>query len=153
MTNNDIWKVESITGDEDYILTKCSKIFKKAYESNLMLCGFNIINFDMPYMVKKMIKYGIYIPSNLILFKKKPWNLKVLDLCDEWKSTSKYMSSLDFVTYELGIESPKTELCGAQVHDYYWSTGDIEKIATYCNKDVKALVDIVEKFSIAYGNI
>jgi predicted PolB exonuclease-like 3'-5' exonuclease len=153
MTKNDVWKVDGIIGTEEEILNQTANIFNKALERNLMPCGYNIINFDLPWLNKKMIKYGIRVPYNILLFDKKPWNLKVLDLCDAWKMTTKYMTSLEVVTYELGLESPKTDMHGGEVHDVYWVENDINKISKYCNGDVKALVDIVEKFSESYGNI
>lgn len=151
VNENDEWKVKSFVGDEETILKNTAKMFMKASEKNIMPCGYNVILFDLPFINKKMIKYGIRIPYNILLFDKKPWNIKVFDLCESWKSTGRYWSSLDEVTHELGVESPKENLSGDKVHYTYWIENDIDKIQKYCEKDVKALKDVVEKMAISFN--
>jgi hypothetical protein len=94
-----------------------------------------------------MIKYDIKIPYNIQLFDKKPWTTGVLDISDAWRSTGRYWSSLDEVTYELGLPSPKGELSGDKVHDEYWNKNGIDKIVKYCEGDVFALKGIWDKIS------
>jgi len=148
--SNDNWKVNSCVGDEEYIVKNAQKTFQKALDMNLQPCGYNIIGFDMPWLNKKMVKYGLQVPYNILLYNKKPWEVKVLDLCDVWKSTGRYWCSLDEVIYELGLPSPKDELSGDKVHDTFWVENDITKISKYCEKDVKATKDIVEKLIVSY---
>lgn len=148
--SNGNWKTQSLTGDEDVIVKNAQDIFEKALERNKIPCGYNIISFDLPYINKKMIKYGVRIPYNILLYDKKPWTLNVFDLCEVWKSTGRYWSSLDEVTYELGLPSPKNALSGDKVHDTYWNDNDIDKIQKYCEGDILALKNIVEKLVISF---
>ena len=43
--------------------------------------------------------------------------------------------------YELGIESPKDNMNGGDVHDAYWE-GRVEEVKIYCEKDVKASIRV-----------
>jgi hypothetical protein len=43
--------------------------------------------------------------------------------------------------YELGIESPKDNMNGSDVHDAYWE-GRVEEVKIYCEKDVKASIRV-----------
>lgn len=47
---------------------------------------------------------------------------------------------------ELNVESPKTgEVSGNMVHDTYWNSNGLQPIANYCERDVKVLVDVMDK--------
>ena len=148
--SNENWKTHSFIGEEEEIVIKSKNIFEKAMEKQIIPCGYNIIPFDLPWFNKKMIKYGVRVPYSILSYNKKPWEIKVLDLCEVWKGTGRAWSSLDEVTHELGVPSPKGKLSGDMVHDAYWIDNAIDKIATYCEGDVKALKDVVEKLIISY---
>jgi hypothetical protein len=141
------WIITSLTGEESDILNNVQKIFLKSGKAGYVPCGYNVILFDLPWINKKMIKHGIRIPYNIQLLDKKPWNTGILDLSDSWRTTGRYWSSLDEVTYELGLTSPKDELSGDKVHDTYWNKNDISKIAKYCEGDVFALKETWDKIS------
>lgn len=144
------WRTTSYTGSEETILKQVSQVFQTALEHNKIPCGFNIITFDLPWLNKKMIKYGIRIPYNLLLFNKKPWELKVLDLIEVWKMSGKSWSTLAEVSNELGIENPKDKMHGDMVHDTFWGDGDVDSIACYCEGDVIVVKQIVEKMVISF---
>jgi hypothetical protein len=44
----------------------------------------------------------------------------------------------------LGVESPKDEIAGKDVHRTYWE-GNVDKIIEYCEKDVAAVIDCFRK--------
>ena len=144
------WWVSSITGDEIDIINRTKSIFIGALNNNLIPCGYNILTFDLPWLNKKFIKHGVRLPYNLLLFDKKPWDVNVLDLFEVWKSTGRYWSSMDEVAYELGIKSSKTKLSGDKVHYTFWYENDVNKIAEYCEDDVRVLKDIISKFISSY---
>jgi hypothetical protein len=149
VNKNGEFVVKSSIGEEKDILLEAQKIFNDALDKKIIPSGFNILLFDLPYINKKMMKYGIRIPYNILLSDKKPWNVGVLDLSDTWRGTGRYWSSLDEVTYELGVESPKGELSGDKVHHEFWYNNNIQKIKKYCEGDVKALKNIHEKMIIS----
>jgi predicted PolB exonuclease-like 3'-5' exonuclease len=47
------------------------------------------------------------------------------------------------LTHVLGIPSPKDDIDGSQVRDIYYEENDLERIVTYCEKDVSAIAQIM----------
>jgi predicted PolB exonuclease-like 3'-5' exonuclease len=80
----------------------------------------------------------------IYLYDKKPWDVRVVDMSDDWKGRFAWAFSFDELAYELGINSPKDIINGSDVHKYYWK-GKIEEIKTYCEKDVEASIEVSKK--------
>lgn len=142
-------KISSFYGeDEKYIVESFNNLLKRV-ESKFKLCGFRINYFDIPWVLHKLHKYNIE-PANIIyLYDKKPWDLRIVDLSDDWKSKFAWSFSFDEMCYELGIKSPKDKMNGSEVHKYYWE-GKTEEIKIYCEKDVNASIEASKKI---YNNI
>jgi hypothetical protein len=51
--------------------------------------------------------------------------------------------SLDLLSCSLGVESPKEDIDGSQVHFTFWEEKDIEKIKIYCEKDVETVIKVL----------
>ena len=111
---------------------------------NFDICGFRINYFDIPWVLHKLHKYGIE-PANMIyLYDKKPWDLRVVDMSDDWKQKFAWAFSFDEMCYELGVKSPKDVMNGSMVHQYFYQ-GKIEMIKEYCEKDVSSSIDAAKK--------
>jgi DNA polymerase elongation subunit (family B) len=137
----------SFTGTEDEILAKTNKVFDNAYSKSLRLAGHTIKNFDIPFLGKRMIINGIKPSELLNTFGKKPWEMSVMDITEVFSfgASGQSHTSLDLMCQVLGVQSPKTEMKGSDVHEVYWN-GGIEKIKRYCESDVRALVECFNKF-------
>lgn len=145
---NDKMMVKSIKiehGDEKQLLAEIAVMFNKISDFKLIPCGHNIKGFDVPYVVKKMMMYGIKIPAPLNTYNKKPWEVSLVDTAEVWKGLSWESTSLDEITYALDVPSPKDDLDGAHVFEMYWGIGNVQRIVDYCEKDVFALFNICEK--------
>jgi uncharacterized protein YprB with RNaseH-like and TPR domain len=69
-----------------------------------------------------------------------------LDTLELWKfGDYKHYTSLKLLTRILGIPSPKDDIDGSQVRDVYYQDHDLQRIATYCEKDVVAVAQIILK--------
>ena len=137
------YTVGSIYGDnEEKIINDFSELLMKVSEKGMYLSGYVINAFDIPFVVHKILKYKAPLPSILNLYDKKPWEVSIFDLADKWKFQTKYYASLDEVCYELGIESPKDDINGSEVHNVYWYQNDLERIKTYCEKDVLSTMKV-----------
>ena len=140
-------KVNSLIGEEAEILNNTNKIFNNANAKGWKLAGHTIKNFDIPFIGKRMIINKIN-PSILIgALNRKPWESPYLDISDifsfgGWGQTH---SSLDLMSATLGYDSPKDEMDGSQVHQYFYE-GRIDEIKKYCEKDVEALMKCFESF-------
>lgn len=124
--------------DEKLILFRFCEMLKRwAMDSNKYLCAHNGKEFDFPYLCRRMIINGMIIPPILNTAGKKPWEVSHLDTMDLWKfGDYKNYTSLNLLAHTLGIPTPKDDIDGKMVGDVYWRQKDIQRIATYCQKDV-----------------
>lgn len=126
------------------ILEKFAEYLNKI-ENNVILCGYNINNFDIPVIFKQMIKHGIEIPKVLSTYNVKPWERQVFDIFEFWKTQS-YMPSLDSVCTFLNIDSPKEFFHADNVTKFYYED-KFQQIADYCEGDVIATMSVLEEIS------
>jgi hypothetical protein len=142
-------KYESFYGEDELdILKQLREVFDKIDPLGFDLCGQNITGFDIPFLGKRYFINGLKPPTLFPKHDTKPWELRVLDTKDVWQFGSKWsLSSLDLVCSVLDIDSPKNgDVKGDSVTTNYWS-GKHEEIKEYCERDVKALVDIITKLN------
>lgn len=142
-------KFESFYGtDEIDILKKVRDIFNKIDSIGFDLCGQNIKNFDIPFLAKRFVINGLNPPTIFPKHDTKPWEMKVLDTKEIWSFGGKYgLSSLDLICMSLKVDSPKNgDVKGDNVNKNFW-VDNHEEIKDYCEKDVKALIDIIKKLN------
>lgn len=146
--DNGTKRVSSYYGDnEEEIVTKFNDLLRKIEKKPFTICGFRITNFDLPWLLHKLHKYNIDPAYIIYPYDKKPWEGRILDLNDVWKQKFAWTYSFDELCYELGIVSPKDDMNGSQVHEYYYD-GRIEDIKTYCEKDVASSIDVSLKLKL-----
>lgn len=138
-------KIFSMYGeDEKDIILKFNNHLIKASEYGFYLSGYNIKHFDIPWVLHKMHKYGIVPAPILNIYNSKPWEMRIIDMYEDWKQKTYSTYSFEEVCYELGIKTPKDDICGKDVHPLFWS-GGIERIKEYCEKDIKASIEVEKK--------
>lgn len=139
----------SIFSDENErtLLVNLRKTLFKCGELGYFLCGHNVKNFDIPTIAKRMIINDLMPPKILPTYDTKPWEVRAIDTRDVWQyGQYASISTLDLMCGVLGVESPKSEeMDGSRVHQVYWKEKNIDKINTYCEKDVVQLYDVVKK--------
>lgn len=142
--------INSLYGhDEKDIVNRFNKVLDKVGTKMFNLSGYRILHFDIPWILHKLHKYNI-VPSNILYcYDKKPWEMRIVDIANDWKQMFAWTSSFDEVCYELGVDSPKDEMDGSSVHKSYHNN-DIESIVKYCEKDVKSSIDVSKKI---YGSV
>lgn len=135
-------QIRSFYGDDEKnIVNSFNELLKKIELKNFNLSGFRILHFDIPWVLHKLHKYQIE-PANIIYsYDKKPWEMRITDLSEDWKSKFAWSFSFDEVCYELGVDSPKDKMNGSMVHRYYWD-GNLEEIKKYCERDVSSSIDV-----------
>jgi uncharacterized protein YprB with RNaseH-like and TPR domain len=142
------FRVTSFWGDEKKILTDFSNLLTTHFNGpQHLLCGHNAKEFDIPFIARRMIINSISLPSKLNLFGKKPWEVPHLDTLELWKfGDYKHFTSLKLLTKVLGVPSPKDDIDGSEVARVYYEEKDIDRIITYCEKDVIAVAQIFLRF-------
>ncbi len=112
------------------------------------LCGHNIKAFDAPYLAKRAAINGIMsLPDCFELYAVKPWESKLLDTAELWKSGQfGSPSKLEMLCNLLNIPSPKDEMDGSMVAEYF-NQGKLDAISKYCEADVLATARLLEQLS------
>lgn len=146
------FRLKSFYGDDErLVLEEFATLLRQIHEGRLkqnkppmLLCGHNAKEFDFPYMSRRMVIHSIELPPQLDLYGKKPWEVSHLDTMELWKfGDYKNYTPLNLLAYILGIPSPKDDIDGSQVGTVYWKEKNLERIVTYCQKDVVTVMQIL----------
>ena len=131
---------DTFVGTETDILAGVSTLLNALNSDRYttLIIGHNICGFDLRFLLQRYIVNQLPVPfliryaANL-----KPWESdKVFDTMTQWAGVGNRIS-LDKLCMALGVNSPKGDLDGSKVFDY-WKAGRIAEIAEYCKKDVEA---------------
>lgn len=144
---NDEFVLKSLYGDDEKkLLTAFQGVLLKVFKAGLFLSGYAIKRFDMPWISKRMMANGIVPPTSICTYGKKPWEVDVFDLPEVWGQgvMGESYTPFELACAALGITSSKDDLDGSKVKEAYWN-GEIERIKTYCEKDVEVAKNLAEK--------
>lgn len=142
-------KGKSFQGDDEKkLLNEFSQLLNKYYNSpEKLLCAHNGKEFDFPYIARRMLINGINIPETLNSAGKKPWEVNHLDTMELWKfGDYKSYSSLNLLTAVFDIPTPKDDIDGSEVGHVYWVEKNLQRIVTYCQKDVVAIIQLFLRY-------
>lgn len=140
-------RIKSISGDDEKeILEQFSSLLEKQVPT-LMFCAHNGKEFDYPYLCRRLLVNGIEIPVQLQISGKKPWEVNHLDTMELWKfGDYKHYTSLNLLATILNIPTPKDDIDGSQVRQVYYEEKNLDRIVTYCQKDVVTTAQVLLKF-------
>lgn len=135
-------EIKTIEGNEKEMIEKFY-----TYTEKYILCGFNILLFDLPFIIKRWLYHKIPVPPVLKFRWKKPWDLDeiFLDLARVYQGPTFNMSALEDVSLHLNIPTPKEIMHGSEVQ-HYFDTWQIDLIKEYCRHDVHATILIYQRF-------
>ncbi|MEN6318476.1 MAG: hypothetical protein ABFD82_06935 [Syntrophaceae bacterium] len=117
--------------------------FWNAYnDSHGFSCGYNIIGFDLPYLMRRSFDLGIYVPiiPTLAKYRTEP-TIDLMGILYNWGQAK----SLKWVCKRYGIDNPLPDLDGSQVKDM-----DAETLRAYSANDVQLVVELYEKMQGIY---
>lgn len=134
--------------DEEELLRDFAEMLMKFQKrKNANLCAHNGKEFDFPYIARRMLVNRIDVPEMLDVAGKKPWEVKFIDTMELWRfGDYKSYTSLNLLTYILGIPSPKDDIDGSQVASTYYNDNDLPRISAYCEKDVLAIAQLLMRY-------
>lgn len=140
-------RIKSFYGDDEQVLLSDFIHLLNQQPKNLILAAHNGKEFDFPYLCRRMLINGLTIPSQLNSHGKKPWETNYLDTMEIWKfGDYKNFTSLNLLAAIFNIPTPKDDIDGSMVGEIYWQTNDLERIKTYCQKDVITTARLIQKF-------
>ncbi len=142
-------RIKSFYGDDEkQLLTEFANLLESKFSSkDFQLCAQNGKEFDFPYLARRMLINGIPLPEILDLAGKKPWEVSHLDTMELWKfGDFKNYTSLEVLAAVFDIPTPKDDIDGSQVGKVYWEDKDLDRIVTYCQKDVLTIVQLFLRY-------
>lgn len=144
-------RLKTFSGEEKSILEEFNELLNTHYDrlDEHYLCGHNIKEFDVPFLCRRSVIHGLDLPRLLNISGKKPWQVAhLLDTMELWRfGDFKNYTSLALLAGTLGIPSPKDDIDGSMVGHVYWEEDDIDRIVTYCEKDVVTVAQVAMKFA------
>ena len=129
-----------LKGDEADILRGFWALAKEAD----LFVGFNVLDFDLKFIVQRSIILGVRPGIDLSCNRFR--NEQVYDVMVEWDMGGRERISLDNLARSMGIQSPKGDIDGSQVYDYYLA-GRLSEIYEYCLRDVRATAEIYRRMN------
>jgi predicted PolB exonuclease-like 3'-5' exonuclease len=138
-------KIKSYYGeDEVQLLNDFTKDMDKIRPTYV---GHNIFNFDLPYIGKRCIINRLPIPNGVDTRNMKPWEIPHIDTMKMW-SFGVFNANVSLATLAsaFGLPTSKDDIDGSEVSNCYYN-GEIERIKTYCEKDV-VLTQQIHEFMI-----
>lgn len=144
-------RLKSFHGEELDVLNEFHALLDNHYDDpeKHFICGHNIKEFDIPFICRRSIINGVRLPRLLNISGKKPWQVTyLLDTMDMWRfGDYKNYTSLVLLAGAMGIPSPKDDIDGSKVGEVFWIENDIERIVSYCEKDVLTVVQVAMKYA------
>jgi predicted PolB exonuclease-like 3'-5' exonuclease len=144
--NGSEFRIKSFYGDDEKILLEDFKSTLEKHFAEHALCAHNGKEFDFPFMCRRMLVNGISLPTTLQIQGKKPWEITHLDTMEMWKfGDYKSYTSLQLLAALFNIPTPKDDIDGSQVAKVYYEEKNLERIKTYCAKDVITVARLLQK--------
>jgi len=142
-------KLKSFYGDDEKkVLTDFVQLLNTHYnKKENLLCGHNAKEFDIAYLCRRMMIHGIKLPTVLDVAGKKPWEVSTIDTMELWRfGDFKNFTSLELLATIFDIPTPKDDIAGSDVARVYYVEKNLERIVTYCQKDVLTVAQLMLKY-------
>lgn len=140
--NKDKIVCKSFIGDEKEILKQFVALIKISGRTMAL----HNADFDLPYIRKRYYINGLpfedfYTHNDVGL---KPWDVEkfAIDTLKLWRGVGFTNTSLDELAMSFNIPSPKGDMYGNEVGDYFYN-GRIAEISKYCEGDVATVLNII----------
>ena len=149
---NNAWqlRIKSICSENEAdILNKFIATLNNLYtrHQKWIFTGHNIKEFDIPFLCRRLLVNNLQIPACIDFQNMKPWETPVMDTLHLWRfGDYKHYTSLKLLAATLGVPSPKDDIDGSQVAHVYWNEDQLDRICTYCQKDVIATAQLLRRF-------
>lgn len=139
-------RIKSFYGhDEKQLLSDFTDMVTNGFKNKeIFFCAHNGKEFDFPYLCRRLLVNQLPIPAALNITGKKPWEVKHLDTLDMWKfGDYKHYTSLELLATLFDVPTSKDDIDGSQVAGVYYNEKEgLERIKTYCEKDVAVLTQV-----------
>jgi DNA polymerase elongation subunit (family B) len=136
-------------GNPEYERNIILKFWNTYINSDESFCGFNIHNFDLPFLVKRSFALGITYPPRV--FDKgnvRRWNSRFIDLMDYWR-LGVYTDRISLKNFAIHCGLQPKESKGHFFHKLIEGTEEeVKEAEEYLLYDCQLCVDIYNKIGI-----
>lgn len=143
-------RLKSFYGDDEKVLLQSFVTVLNQVETKnnkWSFSGHNIKEFDIPFICRRLLVNSLPIPAYLDFQNMKPWDTNMVDTFQYWRfGDYKNYTSLKLLAAAMGVPSPKDDIDGSMVADVYWKEKNLDRIVTYCQKDVVTTGNIILRF-------
>ena len=143
------FRIKSFHGDDEkQLLMEFSALLNVHFsKKESLLCAHNGKEFDFPFMARRLLINGLKLPVLLDIAGKKPWEVNLLDTMELWKfGDYKSYTSVHLLASIFNIPTPKDDIDGSKVYEVYWQEKNLQRIVTYCQKDVITIAQLFLRF-------
>jgi uncharacterized protein YprB with RNaseH-like and TPR domain len=147
--NDKTFRIKSFYGhDEKQVLKDFAALLNTHYNrKDHLLCAHNGKEFDFPFLCRRMLLNAVKLPKALNITGRKPWEINHLDTMELWKfGDYKNYTSLNLLATIFQIPTPKDDIDGSDIARVYWEEKNLERIVTYCQKDVLTVARLLLRF-------
>jgi predicted PolB exonuclease-like 3'-5' exonuclease len=144
------FRTKAIAGDDEKeILNEFSDLLVQYFNSKEhVLCAHNGKEFDYPFLCRRFLVNKLPLPKILQIQGYKPWEVKHLDTMEMWRfGDIKNYTSLNLLAHIFNVPSSKDDIDGSQIAKVYYEEQNIERIKTYCIRDVITLLRIYQSLN------
>ena len=141
------WKVKSdpimsMIYTEDGEANMLGVFWQMLYEQKGHCCGYNVIGFDLPYMLRRSMELNVPVvfKPNLAKYRLLP-TLDLMGVLYNWQN----FKGLKFVAQRYGLDNPLPDLDGSQV-----ATMEPDTLRAYVENDVNLVYQLWQKMSGVY---
>lgn len=139
--------IQTATGDEKDILSQFWAIYNEADAKGYKLVGWNNADFDVPFLLRRSWKLGVFAPTTLFT-NNRYLTSTFVDLMKVYTcGVYGERASLNHAAkHLLGVGKDEQEVTGETFHKYFFGTPDQRKLALeYLERDIKLTAEIAAK--------
>ena len=143
------FRIKSFCGeDEKQILSNFHSLLNTKFnKQHHRLCAHNGKAFDFPFIARRTLLNGLKLPVLLDIAAKKSWEINHLDTMELWRfGDYKNYTSIKLLAALFDIPTPKDDIDGSQVANIYYKEKNLERIRTYCQKDVLTVAQLLLRY-------
>ena len=139
-----VFRVKALSGhSEKELLANFLDVISKFKQNQLVLCGHNIKEFDIPFLCRRLLVNQLQIPYALDVSGKKPWEVNFIDTMHLWRfGDYKHFTSLETLAAIFDVPTSKEGIDGSKVYHAYYKEKALDKITEYCKRDVVVTMQV-----------
>lgn len=100
-------EVDTITGTEKVIFDQFCKVMEKASTKGYIVAGYNILNYQIPFLVKRLLINKVKLPLMVNLRNKKPWDITAIDIMRDYQGNMFGDIDVNLVALQFGVPVAK----------------------------------------------